>query len=535
MTQDLAELCRDLAIAMTREPSVTGTPEEARFAHWLADHLRGLDCFGARPSVWTFPVAPDDPRHCVALLVRGSGGETVLLTGHFDTVTTEDYGDLQPLARDPAALAAALAARVADAPPGSREARVRDDLESGRFLPGRGLLDMKAGLAAGLTAMAGLARAGGLEGNLLFLAVPDEENASAGARAAAAALPALLADHGLRLRAVINLDAIADDGDGSAGRVLALGTVGKVLPTALVVGSPVHSGFPLRGVNSAVLAAAIARRLEWAPELTDLSGAEPGTPVSLLSLKDGKLHYDVTTPATTFATWNVLNHARDPATVLPVVARLAREAVDGCLRDLADRARAAGQAWRPPEVPILFYGDLLAALRDADPAIDAWQAEEARRLAARGDSLPDIAQALTLRLWQRSGRAGPAVILGLGSVPYLATHLDGAAVAAAADAAVQATLAEFGCGLTCVPYFAGISDMSFFGQGRASAFADLAAHTPGWDALVGLGAASVLNVPTVNLGPWGRDYHSRYERIETDYGFRILPQVLIGVVRRILA
>jgi arginine utilization protein RocB len=186
-------------------------------------------------------------------------------------------------------------------------------------------------------------------------------------------------------------------------------------------------------------------------------------------------------------------------------------------------------------VPILFYGELLAALRDADPAIDEWQAEEARRLAARGDSLPDIAQALTFRLWQRSGRAGPAVILGLGSVPYLATHLDDAAVAAAADAAALATLAEFGCGLTCVPYFAGISDMSFFGQARASAFPDLAAHTPGWDALVGLGAASVLNVPTVNLGPWGRDYHSMYERIETDYGFRILPQVLIGVVRRILA
>jgi arginine utilization protein RocB len=31
--------------------------------------------------------------------------------------------------------------------------------------------------------------------------------------------------------------------------------VGKVLPTALVVGRPVHSGFALRGLNAAVLAA----------------------------------------------------------------------------------------------------------------------------------------------------------------------------------------------------------------------------------------------------------------------------------------
>ena len=178
---------------------------------------------------------------------------------------------------------------------------------------------------------------------MLFIAVPDEENASAGARAAAVHLDDIAIHNDLRIDAVINLDAIADNGDGTAGRVIALGTVGKVLPTAFVVGVPVHSGFPLRGINAAVLAAAIARRLEWAPELSDNSAATPRTPVSLLSLRDGKLGYDVTTPGTAFATWNVLNHRRDPSVVLDLIESLTKEAISDCIADLRLRAESSSK------------------------------------------------------------------------------------------------------------------------------------------------------------------------------------------------
>lgn len=58
---------------------------------------------------------------------------------------------------------------------------------------------------------------------------------------------------------------------GSKGRVIALGTVGKLLPTVFVAGVPAHSGFPLNGLNAGTLAAAIAARVESASELTDNS------------------------------------------------------------------------------------------------------------------------------------------------------------------------------------------------------------------------------------------------------------------------
>jgi len=537
MTLNLTDLCRDLAIAFTRQPSVTGTADEITFAPWLAAHLRAQTCFGPEVEVWTFPVAPNDPRLCVALLIPGPGPETLLFTGHYDTVTTADYGDLEPLAIHPPALTKALLHRVKDATPGTREALVHADLASGQFLPGRGLLDMKAGLAAGLAAMSALVEDGALPGTLLFVAVPDEENASAGARGAARALPKLLADRGLTLRAAINLDAIADNGDGTAGRVLATGTVGKVLPTALVIGAPVHSGFPLRGLNAAVLAGAIAAALEWAPELTDESTEDPGTPISLLSLKDGKRGYDVTTPATAFATFSVLNHRRDPADVLPIVADLVARTLAETVSNLAEKASFStqdkGLIATPPTVPVLFYSDLLSQVRATDPSIDTWLTLRARELAATGANLPDICQSLTLNLWNRSGLPSPAVILGLGSTPYLATHLDDPEILIAARS-LAASAATHGTTLTCVDYFAGISDMSFFGQAPAAAFTALAAQTPGWETLVGLGPNSLTNVPTLNLGPWGRDYHTPYERIAVDYGFRLLPLLLKDLARGIL-
>ena len=534
-----SRLCRDLAVLMTERPSVTGSADEASFGPWLAAVLAQRPEFGPDAEIWTFPVAKDDPRQVVAMLVRGDGARTVVLTGHYDTVTIADYGALVSVATRPDALLVALSQKLSTARPGSAEALARDDLKTGNYLPGRGLLDMKAGLAAGLAAIASLrANPQLLDGNLLFIAVPDEENASVGARAAALQLADIAEQRKLEIAAVINLDAIADNGDGSDGRVIALGTVGKVLPTAFVVGVPVHSGFPLRGINAAVLAAAIVRRLEWAPELTDNGSASPGTPVSLLSLRDGKTGYDVTTPGTAFATWNVLNHRRDPAVVLDLVETLAREAISECVADLTTRAKSSGKPdavlVKGIEVPFLRYVSLLDGVRKSHPVIDCEIDSLSRKLHAGGMSLPDQCHALTADLWNRSGRSGPAVVLGFGSIPYLSTQLSDPAIRAALNAFADDAPAKHGVEIQVAEYFAGISDMSFFGESHAEAFTELARNTPCWSVAVGLTASGVAQIPTLNLGPWGRDYHTSLERIETDYGFRILPGLLCDLVERIL-
>ncbi len=419
------------------------------------------------------------------------------------------------------------------------EVRARDDLASGDFLPGRGLLDMKAGLAAGIAAAERFA-AEPQAGNLLFLAVPDEEASSAGARAAATELRAIATRHDLDFIGALNLDAIADDGDGSAGRAIAFGTIGKLLPAAFVVGQPTHSGFPQSGINAAVLAGAIARRVEWATELTD-DAEGPATPPSLLGLRDGKAGYDVTTPASAFAYFNVLLVSRTPEDVMRSFDDLCGQAVAEVLADLRDRARKFRATDRAIEavdaVPIIRFEALAEAAQRRDPASYA-----AARLAgaeATAVPLPELCRLATERMWAASGLAGPVVVTGFGSIPYLPTRLSRAPAALALASAARDAAAMVGhrhqTTIRCEPVFAGISDMSFLGEADDASLGIVARNTPVWGtAFVWPESGGIAGIPIINAGPWGRDYHTRLERLHAPYGFEVLPELLFAIVENTL-
>jgi arginine utilization protein RocB len=325
-------------------------------------------------------------------------------------------------------LRAALLQSFSTGPLTAAEQRARADLESGKFLPGRGLLDMKSGLAAGLAALEAFASTTDRAGNLLFLAVPDEEANSAGARSAAAALPDIARRLGLSLEAAINLDSLLDDGDGEAGRAIALGTVGKLLPSALVVGTPTHASNSLAGLNAGVLAAGIVAAVEWSAELTDRTGAELGPPPTLLGLKDNRTAYDVTTPDRVWAYWNVMTHRRGPAEVLAAFGAICRDSVAASLSMLDARAAALGlEARSPLDVPVLTFEELRSEVFAADPEAASRFALVAREVAGRGIDVAEQCRILSEHLWDAGRRAGPGIVIGFASWPYLPTHLAGAA------------------------------------------------------------------------------------------------------------
>ena len=494
------ERVRAIALTLTGWPSVTGTPDEAAFAGRLArylDEIGGLE-------VWTKPI-PDDAlgRANVYALKRGKGRKTVLLAGHFDTVPADDYGALRPLAFDPEPLRDKMIARLRET---GEHALALSDLESGDYLPGRGLLDMKAGLAAGIALLE--THAG--EGNLLLVATPDEEDRSAGMRAAASQIGMLAKGQGLDITLAINLDSIADDGDGSFGRSIAFGSIGKLLLTAFVVGREAHACYPFQGINANYLAAALLTAFECAPELAELTGDEIAAPPSALHAKDLKSGYNVTTPPQAWLYWNSLQHKRSAEEVLAIAIKLAREAVTSAVAQLDQRARSLAQNTLAGEIPVLTYAELAAGLD-----MTALGAE-----LVRGDlDLPARSLRLTQEAWRLSGCAGPAVIIGFGSIPYQAVTLGDDALRARLMAAAASDLNPIG-------YFPGISDMSFLGRGNGALDA-CAANTPIWGTSFRLDPAP--GYPIVNIGPWGRDYHHWLERLHAPFAFGVLP----GVVHRV--
>lgn len=531
---NLSGRARRWAMKLTEQKSVTGTDGEASFGPWFAKALLG-DAVLRDAAIWTIEVAPGDGRHCVAMLVRGDGRGTIVLTGHYDTVSTRDYGELEDLAVKPEQLTRALAERLSAADTAAAHL-ARTDFASGEYLAGRGLLDMKAGLAAGLAVCGEFAGSVNAPGNLLFIAVPDEENNSAGARKAVQMLPEIAREHDLDILAAINLDAIADDGDGSKGRVMALGTVGKLLPTAYVVGLPSHSGFPLNGINAAAVAAAIAARVEWASELTDDSQPLPGTQPSLLSIRDGKAGYDVTTPATAYATFNVLSYRRAPGEVLDHFDRLCLDAAHDFLAELKRRLGTARSNHAIQPIALYRYEALLGFL---DVATRSQLAAFTASLVAGPLSLPEQCRLATEEAWRLSRLSGPAIVTGFGSIPYLPTNLSETSIAARLRAITTdieaASTVRYGCAISCTDYFAGISDMSFFGEVGASGLDVVSRNTPMWhDGVRWPQSNGLANIPTINIGPWGRDYHTPLERLHAGYAFDVLPRVVSDVCAALL-
>lgn len=492
MRNDIAARAREIALTLTSWSSVTGSPDEAQFAVRLANYI---ESFGL---TWIEPIPGDAAgRSTVFALKRGRTNKTVVLTGHFDVVPIAGYGALKSLAFETEKLLPEIVATLKAS--GENDLALAD-FESGEFLPGRGLLDMKAGLAAGFAAM----EAYHGDATLLFIAVSDEEDRSAGARAAAPRLKDIAAEHNLDIKLVINLDAISDQGDGAKARVATLGSIGKQLLTAYVVGKEAHAGYPQDGANAAYFAAELIREFELSPELSETTGDEVAAPPTCLHAKDVKQGYNVTTPAAAWVYWNTLQHQRTAAEVFSISFELAALAMK--------RARVRVKR----DVPVLSYADVAKLVK---PEIIAVKAAEIAFLTHL--DFPERSKLLTEFVWAQSGLVGPAVVLGFGSIPYPAVSLSDGEL----EKAISETLADFDIGT--LRYFAGISDMSYFGEASGD-MAVVAANSPIWGSSFKM--ADAAGYACVNIGPWGRDYHHWLERLHAPYAFEVLPRALLAVI-----
>ncbi|HQY24162.1 MAG TPA: M20/M25/M40 family metallo-hydrolase [Thermoflexales bacterium] len=544
------ERVRALTLSLTRQRSVTNTEGETSFGPWLYDQLAEWPYFRTRPECLRLERTLDDrrERYTVFARVHGAGRRAVALCGHYDTVDVDGYADLEPYATDPEALLPRLIERLEREARSAADLRALADLRSGDYMAGRATLDMKGGLAVGLAVLERFAAQSQIEGNLVFVATPDEEDSSNGMRSAVRQLAELLPEWGIDLEAAINLD--SGVGEGDDGKAVFLGSVGKVLPSVFFVGRPTHAGAPFDGVNAALLAAELTRRVEANPALGDPPGAaeEVAPPPVTLYQTDRRSRYDVTTPATAWCSYNVLTYTRTPADMLDMMLGETRAAMDAALRTLETRAaaydRVAGaavhaHAWTPQ---VLTWAQLEAQARSRGPAAIA-RMSALRHMLAADPSLDVIglSQRLIEAAAREAGLAGPAAVLCFASQYYPQVDLGqgprAKAFLAAITAGTAAIAASHSTRVRLRRHFPGISDMSFFAPQAAGAVEVVIANTPAWGS--GLthdyAAAARVGTPIANIGPWGHDYHQATERVNMPYSFEVLPALVWGVVNRLLS
>lgn len=618
------ELVQIASVSPTaQENAVTAKVIELLTEDGLADgyEVIGLD-----------PLPHDAPHHRANAyaLLRGRSAKTVVLLGHIDVVGVDDYQELAPLAFHPDE----LTRRFADL------RRMDDALQAefpdgpGDWLFGRGVADMKGGVAANIAVMRRLAaqqRAGELPLSVLVVATPDEENESAGVLAATDLLLRLRAEHGLEYLGVLNTDYTTWRYPGDPARYAYTGTIGKLLPSFLVMGRESHVGLPFDGLDANLLAAELIRDLSMNPDLCDLvpgaNGAETlqsAPPPVTLHATDLKTEYNVQLPFAAHFYLNLLTLTTTPAELLERLCAIAEDAVTRVLARVEEQQRRWLARMRAPEqappyaIPhgqlVYTYADLYAlavarhgaevmaaevATLSAPPTADvapgastvdpalaeqarafarrvhgttddeahtaqladellAWAAKQRTHAQPRAAESPRDSRARSLavvrRLWTLSGATAPAVVIYY-SPPYyphvagpqagespLHTALGAAAAAYNRDHADHPLVVD-----EFYPY---ISDMSYLRLDLTDPDRELAAlkaNMPLWrDPPVGdedadpagyyslpLARIQALDLPLVNIGPYGRGVHQRGEATLAPYSFEDLPQLMWDTIERL--
>jgi arginine utilization protein RocB len=353
----------------------------------------------------------------------------------------------------------------------------------------------------------------------------------------------LAARWGLDLQAAINLDAGLNNPDGSEARSIYLGSVGKFLPTAFFVGRPTHASAPFDGINANLLSSEFVRLCEVGDALADPSptlGEMPPVPVCLQQL-DLKGYYDVTTPSAAWCAFNVLTYSATPAELLVRLHTAAAQAMTNAITHMQQRAkRYAQQSGIATQLNCgaaqVFTFEQLTAL--AQQRSGANWATVADKIAQHATDMTlnalSVSRIITARLVQAAQLQGPAAIVGFAPVYYPVTLLNGSSSATRLRHIVEAEADDLNraqnAGIRLQYFIPGIADMSFFGTQMGNSHDNAAIMpklTAGWTARWYMPDPSqALQLPSVNIGPCGRDYHQRTERVYMPYSFGILPELV---------
>ncbi|MBO4838289.1 MAG: M20/M25/M40 family metallo-hydrolase [Lachnospiraceae bacterium] len=544
---------RDILAGYVKAESITCTHGEKDAEAYF------LSCFQAQPYWQEHPellgsyAVKDDlfERAVGYAMVCGTGPDTVVMIHHYDVVTTEDYKRFAPLAFSPAELEAELM-KIRSGFPGE----IREDLESGEWLFGHGVCDMKGG---GAVQMALLSRYGesvrkdpaSLPGNLIVLAVPDEENLSAGMRAAVLLLEELREKLGLRYRMMINSEP-HQRRDPRIG-VFSAGSVGKMLPFFYVRGFLAHVGKMFEGLNPLGLLGAIIRKTEGNTDLCDIVGTEASPPPTWLYSRDRKIRYDVSMPLSAAGCLSVLSLNKTPAELMEMLGSLCREAFDEVLDDLGRQYASYRKATGRPACSLPWRtraDDFSQLYREAEEGYGeefrrSFRQELQRLKQEYENGVMDLTEcnfALVEHVFNYIDDLSPRVIYGL-IPPYYPNvsnrYRTGSPekILEIGSALEEYARSAFGQAYVTEEFYTGISDLSYSAVPDSEEIERTLKDTmPLYGSLYALPLKIVekISMPCLNIGPWGKDFHKLTERVLKQDLLERTPRILHFAVEYIL-
>lgn len=538
---NLKKRIEELAVELTRQRSITETNEEQLISEKVHHFFSSMTYYKENPKDLYYVPVEDDPwgRKSVIAILRGKkapSDKTVILIGHTDTVGTSDYGSLQSLAHQPYQLTAALE-EIKD----TLSPEVREDIESGDYLFGRGLFDMKTGDAIIMAIMEHLEQhLEDFSGNLIFAAVCDEEANSKGMLSCVPELVRLREKNKFDYQALVNTDYMTEEFPGDLQKYVYVGTVGKLMPSFFIVGKETHVGEAFNGLDPNQLAAALMNRINMNTDFCDSVEGEVTLPPMSLKQRDLKPEYTVQTAKTAQLFFNYATHESTPDQILEKMSDTATESFNAVITQVNEQYKkhnlltGRDHHQLPWKTKVLSFEKLYALVEEEMGDTLKQEIDELSHKLMVDHSIDEREFSLKIveRVHQLWSNRDPVIIVYFTPPYYPHIYVEGKkekdrVLLDAVARAVDNTNTDYD--VVYKKFFPYISDLSYAAAPKDEAvLSALSQNMPGYGVKYTLPLKEMqqLQLPVVNIGPFGKDAHRFTERIEKNYSFEIAPQLV---------
>ncbi|MBU3198459.1 M20/M25/M40 family metallo-hydrolase [Clostridium estertheticum] len=546
LMEDSEKKIKDTLEELISIQSDTGTSLEKDVEKYLYDWLQKLDYFKSNTNnLGSYPLKNDSLERAVVWgLVKGVGRKTVILLNHHDVVDAYDYQTLKPYAYQPALLREMLKnVELAK--------DVEEDLISGEWIFARGAADMKAGIAIQLSIIEEFSKQQNFNGNILFISVADEESLSLGMRSSAELLEKI--KNKFDLEYTILIDSEPHQKTENNEGVFYTGSVGKLMPVVYVRGKKTHIGDIFQGFNPLLLLSQIASETELNSDFSDVVENEVSPPPSWNYFRDGKKCYDASIPDSAGGYFSVLTLKRTPKIILEQLLEISKQTFENVIckmnKSYSNYLNKKNEdehklPWKTNVKTFSqIYNDAIEQsgekfLLDYNLTIDKLKIDIKNNIIG----MPESNMALIGKTLEYIADKTPMVVIAF-SPPYYPhisindfKELDnnvsdiGNAVVRIAREVCYETYSKRN-------YFMGISDMSYAALNESeNVIPHIEFNMPLWKNMYDIPFETIkqLNIPSINIGPYGKDLHKFTERVFTIDVIRQTPRLINGVIEYVL-
>lgn len=524
----------ELLYELVSIPSDTNTTAEVKVESLIFDKLKNIPKLFQDNTYGLENIENDAHKRSIVWgLLKGKGKKTFVLLNHHDVVDTQDYGNLQNVAYMPSQLKEELKKQ-------SLSNDVMKDLQSDDWMFGRGTADMKGGLALQLKVLEKFSKNIDFCGNILFISVPDEENLSLGMRHSTKLLQALSKTYQLDYKLLINSEPHERTNEKFT---VYDSSVGKTMAIIYVQGQKAHIGKIFEGVNPLTMLSRIMIHTELNSTFSDKALGETSMPPSWSFARDFKKNYDASIPEAAGGYLSFLTLNSTPKKILSTLKDVCYRSFEETVTHLQTEYKKVFPDYNelPDYKPnIKFYEELHydAMSKDSEQTKTVLMqcfAEIKAQLNLGEISIPESNFIIIDCLLKIVAYNTPTIVIAL-SPPYY-PHVTSCSNPSY-DEILDVMKHTFEGDVEFSHYFMGISDLSYVGlQNESEIIPYVSKNMPLWKDefyTIPFENMKTLSMPTLIIGPWGKDLHKKTERVYIPDLVENVPNYIEKLIKNLL-